>query len=111
MRDHHDDDRQFSNGTLQPIPQGTVLSRNVSEYKDPVDRLIHARVKLMQREPRLGEVLCSYIFQEDMLDRVATLRRQNEAILFNARWVRKTQFDDVVSMLRGVGVRATAQPD
>lgn len=47
---------------------------------DPVEaKLIAARVAIMRTDPKLGEVLCRYIFEEGF--NVATLARSPDALI------------------------------
>jgi len=66
--------------------------------------LIQARLAVMAREPNLGEVLCRYTFDEG--DRVVTLARDREKIVYSRTYVLKATRDELVEMLKGIARRA-----
>lgn len=75
-------------------------------YTRPLDRLIYARCLVMDRDGALGDLLCRFVFEEDRLDRVATLSRSRSKIMFNAAWVRSSDQATLVTYLTGLAQRA-----
>jgi len=77
-------------------------------YREPYDRLVAARVSIMNRDPANGDRLCRYVFEADTLDRVATLQRHGASIRFNRRWVKASDQAMLVETLQGIAARAPA---
>lgn len=58
----------------------------------------------MARDPGLGEVLCRYTFDEG--DKVKTLARDREKIVYSRSYVVGATRDELVEMLKGIARRA-----
>jgi hypothetical protein len=66
--------------------------------------LIHARLAIMGRDPGLGETLCRYTFDEG--ERVKTLARDRDKIVYSRSFVMGATHDELVEMLKGIARRA-----
>lgn len=73
-------------------------------FDKPHTLLIQARLAIMARDPGLGEVLCRYTFHEG--DKVKTLARDRERIVYSRTYVVEATRDELVEMLKGVARRA-----
>ena len=73
-------------------------------FDKPHTLLIQARLAIMARDPNLGDVLCRYTFDEG--DRVVTLARDREKIVYSRSYVLKATRDELVEMLKGIARRA-----
>lgn len=73
-------------------------------FDQPHTLLIQARLVIMARDPSLGEVLCRYTFDEG--DRVKTLARDREKIVYSRSYVVGATRDELVEMLKGIARRA-----
>lgn len=73
-------------------------------FDEPHTLLIQARLAVMARDPGLGEVLCRYTFDEG--DRVMTLARDREKIVYRCSFVMAATRDELVEMLKGIARRA-----
>lgn len=58
----------------------------------------------MARDPSLGDVLCRYTFDEG--DKVKTLARDREKIVYSPPYVLRATRDELVEMLKGIARRA-----
>jgi hypothetical protein len=58
----------------------------------------------MARDPSVGEVLCRYTFDEG--ERVKTLARDREKIVYSQSYVIEATRDELVEMLKGIARRA-----
>jgi hypothetical protein len=57
----------------------------------------------MVRDPGLGEILCRYTFDEG--ERVKTLARDREKIVYSPAYVMEATRDELVEMLKGIARR------
>ncbi len=73
-------------------------------FDEPHTLLIQARLDIMVRDPGLGEILCRYTFEEG--ERVKTLARVGEKIVYSRSYVMGATRDELVEMLRGIARRA-----
>lgn len=90
-------------------PEDTTIPKHSTPaptYRDPHDRLVAARVSIMNRDPASGDRLCRYVFEADTLDRVATLQRHGSSIRFNRRWVMEADQETLEVFLHGIAARA-----
>ncbi len=62
------------------------------------------RLAAMDRDPGLGEILCRYTFDEG--ERVKTLARDREKIVYSGSYVTEATRDELVEMLNGIARRA-----
>lgn len=76
------------------------------DYKRPLDRLIYARCLVADRDQKAGDALMSYVFEVDVLDRVARLQRNKTRIMFNASWAKAEPMAGLVEALHAMGKRA-----
>ncbi len=73
-------------------------------FDEPHILLIQARLAIMGRNPSLGEILCRYTF--DQGERVKTLARDREKIVYGRAFVMEATRDELVEMLKGIARRA-----
>jgi len=73
-------------------------------FNPSVDKLVEARVLVMRRSPRAGDLLCECSFVEGL--RVDSLTRDGRRILYDADYVKATPVAELAVKLEAIAGRA-----